>query len=285
METRWTKKQAQGKKQESFDDSDPRFCTFDGCVNALVRLLGELDQAVTKKDNRELLGLYQKYSVIPYELPLDYEEESRTRNSIDLKWIMDAKEQRALVMRERLCNPVRNNMSALFSSILNDKIKVKCYLTDRVQTGEHKTDREKRWEVHPESVHFALRRDCLGVESTLMDQMCHFQDFPPSIFKLLLDEELVSGEAEVYKDPVTLDPISFAGLRDEVLSPTHGKSDFHVGHLNPLKLVTDDPTSGHTPNNIGWFSADGNRIQGSLSLAETIKMLRRINDNYVKAGR
>ena len=85
----------------------------------------------------------------------------------------------------------------------------------------------------------------------------------------------------MYRCPVTLDPLNFAEFEKEVRSPLHGKSHFHVGHLNPLKLRTDDPSAGHTYRNIGWFSEEGNRIQGNLSLKETRSMLGRIHRNYV----
>jgi len=55
--------------------------------------------------------------------------------------------------------------------------------------------------------------------------------------------------------------------------------------LNPLRL--DDPTaaaSGHTAMNIGWVSADGNRVQGSMGLAEARAMIRRIASNYDELG-
>lgn len=69
------------------------------------------------------------------------------------------------------------------------------------------------------------------------------------------------------------------------MNPTHGNSNFQVGHLNPLKL--DDPNSlifGHTPENISWISKDGNRIQGDMSLKETRNLLIRITRNYEDEG-
>jgi hypothetical protein len=77
--------------------------------------------------------------------------------------------------------------------------------------------------------------------------------------------------------------MSFSAFRAELQNPTHGKSNFQVGHLNPLKL--DDPTggaSGHTADNISWVSANGNRIQGSLSLSEVRDLLRKIAANYAE---
>lgn len=40
--------------------------------------------------------------------------------------------------------------------------------------------------------------------------------------------------------------------------------------------------SGHTAKNISWVSANGNRIQGSLSLDETRAMIKQIAANYTR---
>ena len=291
MEVRWIQKESKGKKQEKFDQSDPRFCTFEECFSILTKLLGELLHSVDKVENMNLLKLYRIRRLIPYEIPLDYIHSPITESSIthihtskNITWIFDEKYQKTLRLRELLMNPKKNITSDLFSSILKDKIKVKTYLTDRVQTGEHKTDREKRWEAHPKSVHFAFRKSCLEIERRLMTQLCHFQQFSSDLYELLIKEGVITKEEKPYRCPVTLNPLSFKQFEEEMRNPLHGKSDFQVGHLNPLKLVTDDPASGHIPENIGWFSADGNRIQGNLSLKETRDLLRRIQDNYSSLG-
>jgi hypothetical protein len=288
MEVRWIKKESKGKKQEVFDQSDPRFSTFEECVNILTKLLSELQYSVGKTEI-ELLKTYRIRRLIPYEIPIDYVDSPLTQESItsihasnNVQWIWGEEYQKTLKLRNFLMDSKRNSLADLFSSILKDKIKVKTYLTDRVQTGDHKTNREKRWEVHPESVHFAFRRNCLEIERRLVTQLCHFEHFPSNLYDLLIKEDMIVEENKPYRCPVTLDPLSFKEFEEEVKNPLHGRSNFQVGHLNPLKLMTDDPASGHIQENIGWFSADGNRIQGSLSLNETRKLLQRIQDNYSK---
>jgi len=165
-----------------------------------------------------------------------------------------------------------------------DKIKVKTYLTDRVLTGDHKTNREKRWETHPASVHFALRRACMEIEFTLMNQLCHFEGFPPDLTRRLEDSGVLLAVQDPFRCPITMEPLSFAEFENEVRDPEHGKASFQVGHLTPLKAVNDDPRSGHTAQNISWMSSDGNRIQGSLSLQDTRALLRRIHGNYERFG-
>jgi hypothetical protein len=290
MEVRWTLKESRGKKQENFDQSDPRFCEFEGCLKILLELLKELQASIEDTQITRLLELFQRYNMLPYDIPVDYLHSPITDKSLshihclkNVQWIWGEKFRKILKLREILLSPDKNRKSRLFSSILKDKIKVKTYLTDRVQTGEHKTDREKRWEVHPESVHFAFRRDCIEIEYRLIDQLCHFEGFPSDLFSLLKEEDImVDGPATTC--PVTQNPFSFVEFEKEIESRVHGKSNFQVGHLNPLKLSSVGLASGHTPQNISWLSADGNRIQGDLSLKETRELLERIHRNYVDQG-
>jgi hypothetical protein len=81
-----------------------------------------------------------------------------------------------------------------------------------------------------------------------------------------------------------MEPFSFTDFRRGVEDPAHGKSNFQVGHMNPLKAVNDDPSSGHTAQNISWISSNGNRIQGHLSLRETRAMIHRIYERYQESG-
>jgi hypothetical protein len=52
-----------------------------------------------------------------------------------------------------------------------------------------------------------------------------------------------------------------------------------VGHLNPLKAGAG-VAFRHHKKNTSWITADGNRIQGHLTLKETRKLLLRISANY-----
>jgi hypothetical protein len=280
MEVRWIEKESNGKKQEKFDNSDPRFCSFDECTLIFKELLEKLANSVQDLEKTRLLHLYCKYSLLPYEIPLDYIKipvgSERIHCLGNLAWIWNKEFSATIELREILMS--NNSENELFSKILQEKIKVKTYLTDRVQTGEHKTNREKRWETHPESVHFALRKEALLIERKLVSQLCYFDGFPKAIFDIV--KEKIIPEEEKYRCPITLDPLKFVDFKNQIETPTHGKSGFPVGHLNPLKLKEEGLAAGHTHENIGWFSEDGNRIQGSLSLEETKKVLGRIYNNY-----
>lgn len=174
---------------------------------------------------------------------------------------------------------------AFFRKVLEDKVRVKTYLTDRALTGEHKTNREKRWEAHPHSVQFAERRQCMAIEHVLMTQLCAFEAFPADFRRTLQDGNILPASVRIFRCPITLDRMSFAAFREEVMNPVHGKSGFQIGHLNPLKLdAQSEGASGHTADNISWVSADGNRIQGSMDLRDVRVLLRRIAANYSSLG-
>ena len=271
MGTRWRIKPAAGKKQEAFDQSDPRFASFGECKKIFEKLISGLCD-VLNDEKIEILCKFQEFKINAYELPIDYikSETSHMHSSSNMIWFWDEKYIQTIQLRSILMSDV-NPQANTFSKMLKDKIKVKTYLTDRVQTGNHKTNREKRWEVHPNSVHFALRRKCLLIEKTLIEQVLNFKNCPEDILKST--EELVE-KTDVYRCPVSLFPMNFLEFENEILHPIHGESKFQVGHLNPLKYNSNNRENTHSFENIGWITDHGNRIQGSLSLNEIKDLLQ-----------
>lgn len=275
---------------------DPRECSFEECLAIANGLLSEL--ALSWLDtalNKEALSLCLESPLFPYDCPLDYQDtvvdgaHSRIHRLGNLRWTATEAMLRTLKLRKYLRDPHTSPDSAFFARVLEDKIKIKAYLTDRVLTGIHKTNREKRWETHPRSVHFASRRTCMAIEYTLLRQLCSFEGFPAASRTNLERAGVLPSDLPVFRCPITQDTMSFTDFRQDLLSPTHGKSDFQVGHLNPLKLEVSErmpeQSCGHTPENISWVSADGNRIQGSLSLNEVRTLLERIVRNYEARAR
>jgi len=268
------------------EERDPRHASYDDCCAALRSVMAELRIAVGDPSKRELLGLFERQHLLPYEIPLDYRErvvDGQMHNAANIGWIWGDELKRVMTLRSFLRGGDENPHAPFFVAAY-DKIKVKTYLTDRVLTGSHKTNREKRWEVHPGSVHFALRRTCMGIEYTLVNQLCHFQGVPGDLRTRLDEANMLDPVEEPVRCPITMEELSFGELEREIGDPEHGKAQFQVGHLNPLKAVNDDPQSGHTAQNISWISSDGNRIQGSLSLQEVRQLVARIYNNYVRFG-
>jgi hypothetical protein len=121
----------------------------------------------------------------------------------------------------------------------------------------------------------------MEIEYELITQLCAFQGFPEEFQAMLQKQKILPKNMEISRCPITLEPLVFQEFKEELLNPTHGISNFQVGHLNPLKL--DEPSSlfaGHTPQNIAWISANGNRIQGSMSIEEVRSLLKKIAHNY-----
>lgn len=267
---------------------DPRHCSFDECLAIATELFTTLPAWLENPIHAECLSLSFSNGLIPYETPLDYinrlTPQGRLHQLGNLTWLYDELALRTLKLRKYLTEEATSPDPKFFRTLLTDKIKVKTYLTDRVLTGNHKTNREKRWETHPNSVHFAERRVCMAIEYTLVTQICAFDGFPQASLRQLQDANILPQYLPTALCPITGDVLSYESFRNELLNPTHGKSDFQVGHLNPLKLGADGEAAGHTCDNISWISADGNRIQGSFSLDNVRKLIHRISENYDHHG-
>ncbi len=279
------------------DKTDPRYATFDTCIAIFNRLVNELTESCEEDDKRDLLRFFTDHSLIAYELPTDYIERKifepiHTPQNITFFW--DELPQNVIKLRTYLLDKRKYRFVKFFNATYG-KIIVKACLTDRVLTGEHKTNREKRWETHPASVHFSLRRDSLGIEMALINQLCYFDGFPAQLqkeleqaglisFQKTQDSILTNSVTQVSRCPITLEPLSFEEFQREIFTPRHGRASYQVGHMHPLKALADNPHTGHTAKNISWISSQGNRIQGEYSVEETREVLLRIIENYKAVG-
>lgn len=250
---------------------DPRQCSYELCHEIFDSLIHRLLENVSIPENSNLLSTISNHTLISYEINIDYinrilHKSIHTLDNIDFFW--GDKIRQVYSLRMYLLNPGNHDYIRFFSDTY-EKIAVKSFLTDRVLTGAHKTNREKRWECHPDSVHFALRKECLAIESKLINQICHFEDFPKQLRELLANDNVISFNNEVTRCPITLDYINFEKFQQEIINPVHGKSSFQVGHLHPLKSLEESDYNGHSEDNTSWISSEGNRIQGELSVHET----------------
>jgi hypothetical protein len=274
FELRWTPRLA----------NDPRGCSFDECCAIFKRLSAELSERVSDPAVGRTLTRFHLFNVLPYEMPIDYIARltsSPIHRDGNLAWIWaDTEIARTLLLREGVRDAASvHELTAVFARATK-KIQVKTYLTDRALTGVAKTNREKRWEAHPASVQFASRRDCLKIEHKLLSQVCHFEGFPNDVRALLRSSSAILDMELPARCPITRDQLDFTAFRDALNDPDWGRSQFQVGHLNPLKGPGAGAEFGHTPANIAWISADGNRVQGSLSYAETMTLLARVRANF-----
>ncbi|MFH1827573.1 MAG: hypothetical protein ABH812_04100 [bacterium] len=278
FESRWGKRLIQ---------DDPRYASFEECVQIYKQSTEKLvNILIDKPESVEVINAFLNKTQVAYEIPLDYKERILNRNGKihtpdNIDWYFGDSVTKVAKLRTLLLNSTSNPKYLLFAKVYN-KIQVKSYLTDRVLTGVHKTNREKRWETHPESVHFALRKTCQEIEYTLVKQVFSFDKVPNKLLKIFNKVEPIENLKIPFRCPITLEPMSFPQFESELLSPVHGKSNFQVGHLNPLKSTNGDETFGHTAKNISWISSDGNRIQGYLSLKGARDMIGRVAENYEK---
>lgn len=258
---------------------DVRYASYESCVDIFHKLLHKI--ANLSADDFNMLKEFFNYTVVPYEMPVDYIDRFaspiHSTENVDLYLTDEIKA--CITMRRFIRDTRRNPASAVFQAILADKIKVKTYLTDRAQTGDYKTNREKRWEAHPNSVQYALRRSCMKIETKLLLQIATFDGCDTGLVHSLQSDGLLPSTFDYCKCPITGDAIQYAEFANDALHPVHGKSKFQVGHLNPLKALDLNGANGHTADNISWISENGNRIQGSLSLDEVDELLKRIYRN------
>jgi hypothetical protein len=272
-------------------NNDPRFCSYEDCLKIARLIIREAaDTWIKNKELLAVLHLFFDHSQLPYEAPIDYI--SRDMESIhrvgNVALTKDPIILPTLKLRAYLAGVKNNEHIEVLKKTLENKVRVKTYLTDRALTGAHKTNREKRWEAHPASVQFSTRTECLRIEHLLLVQLCGFEDFPQAMIDEFRKQEIIKEEVKVYRCPVTQIPMSYPKFKDAILNPQHGTSSFQVGHLNPLKLEMDASELpyefGHHSSNIGWISSDGNRIQGSLGIKDTRALLRTIAQNYEDSG-
>jgi hypothetical protein len=155
--------------------------------------------------------------------------------------------------------------------ITKKKFEVKVFKTDRSLTSKDKTNRAKRWEVLPDDFQHATIEQCWSAERQLTADLVGFDGFPAEVKRAFVDQNLLPDNQPITRCPVTLEPLSYATLATAVLTATHGVSDYQIGHLHPLKRG-----GSHEGSNVCWQSADGNRIQGDLTIEETNQLLDQI---------
>lgn len=263
-------------------EDDPRFATYEECLLIASKLISQLSSLSTS--DLRLVASLCDFKMVPYELPIDYIDRycEHLHSVANISLFTNDTVKKTIRLRAFLLDRSKNPDRDVFDRIMKDKIKVKTYLTDRAQTGLYQTNREKRWETHPQSVQYALRLDCMAIESTLLLQIARFEGANPALVSSLISEGLLDEPFEMARCPITGEPLQYNDFVHDVLEAVHGKSRFQVGHLNPLKTFSEGNQFGHSANNISWISDDGNRIQGSLSMDEVDILLIRtyINRNF-----
>lgn len=288
MKTRWLPGKILMPQPDSFEPvqgtfepgSDPRAATFDECVSIFIKSCNMVSDAVAKDSS--LTILIQDLNAlrrVPYEFPLSYLDPAldpvhRAENTCwivndDLRWLLKAR---------RILRNAGGEVKNEIRSVEQSKLEVKVFKTDRALTGKDKTNRAKRWEVLAGDFQHAPLEKCWSAERKLITDLVNFQGFPPTLKAGFIQQELTQPDASPTLCPVTFEPLGYDDLVETTIHPTHGKSQYQVGHLHPLKRE-----GKHDGANICWQSANGNRIQGDLTIDETYHLLDQIAERRGKS--
>jgi hypothetical protein len=287
MKTRWMPGLILKPQATSFEPiqgefsprNDPRSASYVECIDIFTKLLRQTCQLYQINNNfREIIGCLANCTRVSYEFPVAYSDLSinpvhasaniNISYTDDLLWLVKARQ---------ILKSAPDEFADAISEIVKSKLEVKVYKTDRSLTGNDKTNRAKRWEILFGDFQFASLQNCWSVERALTIGLVMMRGFPESIRRSFIETELISPALPETRCPVTLDVLSFDQLAEAVLKPKHGRADYQIGHLMPLKRG-----GTHLGPNVCWQSADGNRIQGDLSIDETQRLLRRIELNRLE---
>jgi hypothetical protein len=278
MKTRWLPATIQMSQAGSFTPvdgtfepgSDPRASAYEECAAIFTKGCNLIcDKYQSDAAVGDFLRALSQHSRVPYELPFSYKDPAATRSHTednvvwaltdDIQWLLNAR---------KLLGAASGTEREALRETIKKKLEVKVFKTDRSLTGKDKTNRAKRWEVLSDDFQHATIEQCWSAERQLTQDLVGFEGFPADLQNRFVSESLVLSDQPQTRCPVTLEILSFQTLSASVLDPTHGVSDYQVGHLHPLKRG-----GRHEGANVRWQSADGNRIQGDLTIDETTALL------------
>jgi len=249
-------------------DTSPHYANEAECQNILrvliedlLGFLGDTDfnprKYLTNLSDKEITkeaivaSLQTSTRIGSLELPIEYENYESGHKHDNIFWLSPFTE----IVKLRTWVSDKNIVT---------KIQVKAYLTDRRQTGDYQTNREIRWEGHPDSPQFATRGDCIEIEAKLLAQIATFTGAPEIPEELESVVEQVLGEAFVkdsFRCPISGKEILYQEFFERIANPVHGRSGYQVGHLDPIAS-----TGKHESSNTSWITDLGNRVQGESSL-------------------
>lgn len=282
MKTRWVPGLIMMPQPNSFEPirgsfepgNDPRSSDFDECKNIFTFACNLVCDEIRRDPNvTNFLAELNQHRRVPYEFPLTYAnpQADPVHTADNIRWNITA-DLRWLLRARKIFDDAPVDHKPALDEIKKAKIQVKVYKTDRALTGKDKTNRAKRWEVLAGDFQHATLEQCWSVEKKLTSDLVLFEHFPNDIKSSFIQQNLLTGREPVTRCPVTLEPLNYSQLSQAVLNNTHGVSDYQVGHLHPLKRG-----GSHQGDNVCWQSADGNRIQGNLSITETEQLLDAIS--------
>lgn len=175
-----------------------------------------------------------------------------------------------------------------FPPNLISAIETRALRSGRRQTGVFRSNRDSRWSLihdHPEhgtDPQYGTEEDCKTILIVLLLTTLEFKNAPlienqtiEELSQRYLDRSLTPGS---YRDSLLLEYMDFQALRAEADNPTHGKSDFHLGHEDPTQVPK------HVAENVAWRTLRSNLIQGDMTLRNARIYIIKLIARYFELG-
>lgn len=158
-------------------------------------------------------------------------------------------------------------------------VRTRAQQSGRRTTGQHRSNRARRWRLHGEDPQYGTELDCKIIELRLFGMMLEFVNAPDvsgEAVDLLAVYLGKRPERGTYRDVLTLERLDYEHFANE--EPQPGTSEFHIGH--------DDPTlrPRHIPANVSWRTLRSNLIQGNMTLVEARTRLVQLVARYFGLG-
>jgi len=175
-----------------------------------------------------------------------------------------------------------------FPPNLISAIETRALRSGRRQTGIFRSNRDSRWSLihdHPDhgtDPQYGTEADCKTILIILLLTTLEFKNAPvighgniEEFSQRYLERSLVPGS---YRDSLLLEYMDFLVLRAEADNPTHGKSEFHLGHEDPTRVPK------HVPENVAWRTLRSNLIQGDMTLRDARIYIIKLIARYFELG-
>lgn len=157
-------------------------------------------------------------------------------------------------------------------------IETRALRSGRRQTGEFQSNREARWQLEPADPQYGAEIDCKIILIRLLGMLLEFRNAPTvsAETKELIETKYLGRTASpgTYRDALLLEYLDFAEFLEEASQPSHGHSNFHIGHQDP------HISPKHVPDNITWRTHRSNLIQGNMTLREARIYIIRLIGRY-----
>jgi hypothetical protein len=175
-----------------------------------------------------------------------------------------------------------------FPNNLISAIETRALRSGRRQTGIFKSNRDPRWRlIHDDPTHgtdpqYGSELDCKVILIILLLTTLEFRNAPHIVNPIINELSMrYLGRAlrrNGYRDSLLLEYLDFNALRAEADAPTHGHSQFHIGHQDPTRVPK------HAPINVAWRTLRSNLIQGNMTLRQARIYILKLIARYFELG-